>query len=122
MRWFMLHQDVTVHVDEGDWYISIGNRCKMLGLDNRCQAYETRPNICRKYDPAQCDHTGGDYGYDVHFRTADELDACARKTLGPAKFNRARAKARGLTKTTTKKRKRRDKDESNDKQLRDART
>ena len=44
VRWFLLHHDVSVHIDEGDWYISIGNRCKMLGLDNRCQGYDTRPN------------------------------------------------------------------------------
>ena len=106
VRWFLLHQDVTVHVDEGDWYISIANRCKMLGADNECLAYETRPTICRKYDPGNCDYVSGDYGYDEHFKTAEELEAYARNTLGAGKFDRARAKAWGLTATKKKKRKR----------------
>jgi uncharacterized protein len=93
VRWFLLHEGVSVHIDDGDWYISIANRCKMLGPDDRCLAYETRPTICRKYAPANCDHTGGDYGYQEHFRSAEEVEAYARKTLGEAAFERARAKA-----------------------------
>ncbi|MCD6364531.1 MAG: YkgJ family cysteine cluster protein [Planctomycetes bacterium] len=93
VRWYLLHEGVTVHIDEGDWYISIANRCKMLTNDNRCRAYETRPTICRKYSPANCDYTAGDYGYDEYFETADQLEAYARKTLGEAVFQRERAKA-----------------------------
>ena len=101
IRWFLFHEGVTVHIDDGDWFIHIENKCKMLGPDNRCMAYETRPSICRKYDPAECDHTGGDYGYDKHFKTPEEVEKYARETLGEAAFERARAKAWG------KKRKRR---------------
>ena len=114
VRWFLLHQDVSVHIDEGDWYISIGNRCKMLGLDDRCQAYDTRPNICRKYAPANCDHTGGDYQYDEHFTTAEQLEAYARRTLGDVKFDRARGKVWGL-KPKKKKRKNKNKGPKKDK-------
>ncbi len=92
IRWFLMHEGVSVHIDEGDWFISIDNRCKMLGDDNRCQAYEIRPSICRKYDAAECDHTGGDYGYDEHFKTPEQIDAYARKTLGAKVFDLERAK------------------------------
>jgi len=109
IRWFLLHHDVSVHVDDGDWFISIGNRCRMLGLDNECMAYETRPTICRTYNPAKCDHTDGDYGYDAEFTTAEELEAYARKTLGARKFDRARAKAWGLTDKKKKKKKKKSK-------------
>lgn len=99
IRWYLLHGGVTVHVDDGDWYISIENRCKMLGPNGQCQAYETRPTICRKYELAECDHTGADYGYDEEFRTPDELERYARKTLGEAVFERQRAKAWGKPKS-----------------------
>ena len=99
IRWYLMHEDVTVHIDEGDWFISVANKCKMLGPDDKCLAYETRPNICRKYDPDNCDHIGGDYGYDEHFKTPEEIEKYARKILGKATFERERAKAWGLKKT-----------------------
>ena len=105
VRWFLLHEDVSVHIDEGDWYISIANRCKMLAPDNTCTGYETRPRICRKYTPDNCDHSGGDYDYDEHFKTAEELDAYARRTLGDTKFDRARAKVWAPAAKKRKKRK-----------------
>ncbi len=104
VRWFLLHENVSVHVDQSDWYISIANRCKMLGENNECLAYEARPTLCRKYDPATCDHTSGDYDYEEDFRTAEEIEAYARKTLGAAKFDRARVKAwRSVMKKKSKK-------------------
>ena len=104
IRWFLLHKDVTVHIDEeGDWYISIANRCKMLGRDNRCKTYETRPTICRKYDMGNCDETGGDYGYDEHFKKPEDIDRYARKVLGNKAFEKGRAKAWGLKKKQKKK-------------------
>jgi len=109
VRWFLLHQDVTVHIDGGDWFISICNRCKMLGLDNRCGAYDTRPNICRTYDAASCDHSGGDYQYEEHFTTPEQLEAYARRMLGDVKFDRARAKVWGLKTKSKKKNKRKKK-------------
>lgn len=96
VRWFLLHDDVSVHIDEGDWFISIANRCKMLGPDGKCIAYDTRPTICRKYELDDCDHCGGDYEYEEHFKSADEIEAHARKTLGQGEFDRARAEARAL--------------------------
>jgi len=94
VRWYLCHEGVTVHIDEGDWFISIENRCKMLGPDNRCTIYEERPLICRKYDPSQCDFTGGDYGYDENFTTGEQLEAYARKILGDKEFDKARQKER----------------------------
>ena len=97
IRWFLLHKDVSVHVDDaGDWYISIANHCKMLGRDNCCKIYETRPTICRKYEMANCDQTGGDYGYDEQFESPEDIDRYARKILGKKAFEKARAKAWGL--------------------------
>ena len=82
-----------MHVDEGVWYISVANRCKALGEDGHCGAYEDRPLICRRYSMDQCDFTGGDYGYDEHFQKPEDIVAYARKVLGKKAYKRAREKA-----------------------------
>ncbi|MDP7289060.1 MAG: hypothetical protein QGH94_13825, partial [Phycisphaerae bacterium] len=40
-----------------------------------------------------CDHTGGDYGYDEHFTTPEQLDEYARKTLGKKNYQKQRSRA-----------------------------
>ena len=95
IRWYLCHEGVSVHVDEdGDWYISIANECAKLGVDGLCTIYEDRPLICRKYSTDGCDQTGGDYFYQEEFRTPEQLDAYARKTLGEKKYEKKKAKHR----------------------------
>ena len=36
IKWYICHEGITVHIDEGDWYINIANPCKMLAEDNSC--------------------------------------------------------------------------------------
>jgi len=93
VRWYLCHEGVSVHIDEGDWYISIENRCTRLGGDDLCTAYDDRPVICRKYDTAKCDHTGGDYGYAELFTRPEQIEAYARRALGEDAFEAARKKA-----------------------------
>jgi len=94
IRWYLCHEGVSVHIDGGDWFIEIRNRCKMLSAENLCTIYDDRPLICRGYEPDTCDHTGGDYGYDAHFETPEQLDAYARKTLGPRKYESQKKRQR----------------------------
>jgi len=94
VRWYLCHEGVTVHVDEGDWYISIENRCKNLASNGLCTIYEDRPLICRGYSLDNCDFTGAEYGYEEFFQTPEQLMAYARKTLGAKAFERARKRAR----------------------------
>ena len=94
VRWYLCHEGVSVHVDEGDWYISIAKRCENLAGDDSCLIYQDRPLICRRYDPDGCDYTGGDYGYDEEFTTPEQLDAYARKTLGQEQYDKAKSKHR----------------------------
>ena len=105
IRWYLCHEGVTVHIDEeGDWYISIANRCAKLGPDDRCTIYEERPLICRTYDPSGCDRTGGDYCYEQEFTTPEQLEEYARETLGKKKFDKPRqAKREKLDKKARKK-------------------
>ena len=63
IRWYLMHEGVTVFVEDGDWYIQHQTRCKNLGADNRCTIYTTRPEICREYEPDACDYEGGDFQF-----------------------------------------------------------
>jgi uncharacterized protein len=93
IRWFLLHEGITVHVEDGDWYMSVANRCKALSADGQCTAYERRPLVCRRYVTDNCDHTGGDYEFQEHFRTPEELARHARKALGEKAYDQAMKKA-----------------------------
>ena len=94
LRWYLLHEGVTIHVDEGDWYISLMNPCSALGPNNLCTIYEDRPLICRKYSMENCDFTGGDYEYDALFEKPEDIEDYARKMLGSKKFDKQREKKR----------------------------
>ncbi len=74
IRWYLMHEGVTVFVEEGDWYVQFQARCTSLGADNLCTIYETRPAICRKYEPGECDYSGGTYGYDHLFIHPRQID------------------------------------------------
>ncbi len=89
IRWFLLHEGVSVHIDEGDWYMSVMKPCYRL-QDGRCTIYEDRPLICRKYSTDNCDYTAGDYGYEKEFRTPEEIEAYAREQFEPGDFDRRR--------------------------------
>jgi len=94
VRWYLMHQDVTVHIDSiGDWYIALNNRCLNLDENNRCKQYANRPLICRAYHTDGCDFTQGDYEYQAMFRTAEELENYARQRLGPARYDKIKAGA-----------------------------
>ena len=95
VRWYLLHKGISVHVDEGRWFIAIENPCKALGADNRCTIYEHRPVICRQYDTDGCDAVEGGYDFEQFFETPESIEAYARKKLGESAFERARAKVEG---------------------------
>jgi uncharacterized protein len=82
IRWYLMHQNVVVFVENDQWYISFLARCKHITADNRCGIYTTRPRICRGYDTENCDWHGGDYGYEFLFTSAEQLREYAEKKLG----------------------------------------
>jgi Fe-S-cluster containining protein len=68
IRWYLCHKDITVFVEDGDWYLNIKNKCRHLSKkDYRCRIYDKRPNICRKYRHSDCDFVEGKYDYELHF-------------------------------------------------------
>ena len=74
IRWYLMHENIIVFVEEGDWYIQFQTRCRNLGADNLCTIYETRPEICREYQPRDCDYAPGNYGYDELFTHPKQLE------------------------------------------------
>ncbi|MCB9851067.1 MAG: YkgJ family cysteine cluster protein [Phycisphaerales bacterium] len=82
IRWYVMHQGISVFVEEGDWYIQFATPCKNLLPDNRCGVYETRPEICREYEADECDYAGGDYHYEMQFFTPEAIEKYAIERLG----------------------------------------
>lgn len=82
VRWYLMHQGISVFVEDGDWYIQYETRCKNLGADNLCTIYETRPEICREYQPIDCDYAGGTHGYDHLFTHPKQIEAFYEKRTG----------------------------------------
>ena len=82
LRWYLMHAKLLVFVEDGDWYIQFHTTCKNLGADNRCAAYDTRPEICREYEADGCDYTPGSYGYDHLFTHAKQIEEYYEKKTG----------------------------------------
>lgn len=74
IRWYLMHQQISVFVEDGDWFVQFQTRCKNLEENNLCGIYETRPEICSEYKGQDCDYGGGSYGYDELFTHAKQLD------------------------------------------------
>ncbi len=108
VRWYLMHQGVSVFVEDGDWYIQYQTRCKNLAADNRCEIYTTRPAICRDYEPGDCDYAGGAYGYDNLFTHPGQIDEyyetkTGRKLPPPAEIAAPRPKVKKSKRQKVKK-------------------
>ena len=82
IQWYLMHEGVSVFVEDGDWYIQFQAQCKNLGADNQCTIYATRPKICREYEPDGCDYVGGTYGYDQYFTHPKQVIAYYEEKTG----------------------------------------
>jgi Fe-S-cluster containining protein len=95
VRWYLVHENTFVFIENRKWYLGVYARCKHLQEDNRCGIYETRPNICRKYSTESCDYHGGDYGWEKLFSSAEQLGEYAERWLVKERQKKARRKAQG---------------------------
>jgi Fe-S-cluster containining protein len=93
IRWYLLHENVTIFVEKKQWYIGIANRCKQLKPDNRCGIYETRPKICQVYSTDNCDFHGGEYDFELLFTSAEQLERYAGEKLAKLAGKRRKGKA-----------------------------
>ena len=75
IRWYLCHENVSVFVEEGDWYVNVDNKCRHLsGKNYHCDVYKTRPKLCRGYTTKDCDLTEGEYDYELHFLNDRQMD------------------------------------------------
>ncbi|MHC4076728.1 MAG: YkgJ family cysteine cluster protein [Planctomycetota bacterium] len=100
IRWYLCHEDVTVFVEEGDWYININNKCRYLSKEYNCEIYIKRPKICRGYRTADCDLTEGQYDYELHFTNDKQMEEYIKIKFGnnvkeKAKLKRGKKKVKG---------------------------
>lgn len=94
IRWYLMHEGVTVFVEDGEWYAQFNTKCRNLLPDGRCGIYETRPQICRDYKAGECDYTGGDYDYEAVFHRPEEIEAYAADFLKTQRAESARKSKR----------------------------
>ncbi len=74
IRWYLCHENMSVFVEDGDWYINIDNTCRHLADDFCCDLYGKRPRICRGYKTNDCDLTDGEYDYELHFTDDKQME------------------------------------------------
>lgn len=72
IRWYLLHRDATVFVEDDTWYLMVHTVCKHLQADNRCGIYHTRPEICREYTTDNCEFEEG-WAYEQYFETPEQV-------------------------------------------------
>lgn len=74
IRWYVLHHGVSVYVDwEGSWAVQFDTPCAWL-KDGRCTHYALRPDVCREYDPAECERYVTTPAEKIVIRNEKDLD------------------------------------------------
>lgn len=84
VRWYLMHEGIAVWVDDGDWYLEVRTVCKHLMADNRCEIYETRPNVCREYgmpEDGPCEYFTDDLEYDLYFDNDETFSVWVEERL-----------------------------------------
>lgn len=80
IRWYLLHAQASVFVEDGDWYLLVHTTCKHLQSDNRCGIYYTRPQICRDYSTDNCEYED-DWVYERYFETPEQVEEYVEAVL-----------------------------------------
>ena len=83
IRWYLCHKNVSVFVEDGDWYINLKNKCRHLSeKDYKCKIISKRPKICRSYTVKDCDFVEGDYDYELHFTNDKQMEEYIKVKFG----------------------------------------
>ena len=72
IRWYLLHGQATVFVEDGNWYLLVHTVCKHLQDDHRCGIYQTRPEICSEYSTDECEYDD-EWTYEQYFETPEQV-------------------------------------------------
>jgi uncharacterized protein len=80
MRWYLAHENVSIFVEAGGWYVLIHNKCKHLEPDNRCGIYHDRMQVCRDHKISDCEYED-DFTYDMLFESDRQIWEYAEAVL-----------------------------------------
>lgn len=112
LRWYILHEDTQLFVDDEVWYLQIFRKCQWLD-GNKCGRYDDRPTICREYSDDLCDADGVES--DLAFRSIEELEAYRDTWVAEYEAKRARRKKAAKKAAKTRKAKQDGKSKKDDK-------
>jgi Fe-S-cluster containining protein len=73
IRWYLLHQQASIFVDDGTWYLLIHTPCRHLQPNNLCEIYDSRPQICREYTTENCEYEDS-WTYQQYFETPEQFN------------------------------------------------
>jgi Fe-S-cluster containining protein len=74
IRWFLLHDDIWIFVDNDDsWNMQVNRPCVKL-KDKMCSYYEKRPQICRDYSAVNCERNGDGDSFKVMWKSLEEFE------------------------------------------------
>ena len=82
IRWYMIHGEVTLFTEDDTWYLMVHNECDHLLPDNRCEIYETRPEICREYTTDDCEYED-EWVYDRYLETPEQISEYSEAVVPP---------------------------------------
>jgi len=94
MRWYILHEDSIIFVEDGEWYLQVNRKCRQLLPDNRCGIYENWPAICREYKTDACDWHADAYDYEHVFTEPEQIEQFAKEYLANKRKQRRRTSAK----------------------------
>ena len=94
LRWYLLHEDSQIFVEDGEWYLQVNRKCRALLPDNRCGIYENRPTICRGYNTKACDWHADAYDYDHLFTEPEQIQAFGEEFLKKQRSEKRAAKGK----------------------------
>jgi Fe-S-cluster containining protein len=93
IRWYLCHDDISVFLEDGDWYLNVENKCKYLAdKDHTCKHYDKRPKICRGYETEDCDFTGNNYDHELYFTTDKQMEEYMKIKFGDKVFDKLKPK------------------------------
>ena len=104
IRWYLCHGDITVFVEDDDWYLNVKNTCKHLSQkDYACEIYAKRPKICRGYETEDCDFTSREYDYELHFKDDHQMEEYMKIKFGEKVLDKLERKKKKRKKKKKKK-------------------
>ena len=95
IRWFLIHDGISILVEDDRWLLKVDTRCRHLQEDYSCAIYNRRPEACRQYDTENCDYRTEKEGLQKGYREFEDFAPLRRFVKRRwAKTRRSRKKKR----------------------------